>query len=291
VESLTEKVLQYQRTRLGLADLMNDLAHKVYLYPRRRMGWDEDACGEFYLFCYSRLVRLLDRFRDQGKPFESYLCSVLGWQLRNFARDRKRGEKSWNVALRLEPGRTVTDDNDSPGDGAPGGAALALFALDPGIGRLIRTPTDRRNFLFFVLKSSRHIGPERCPALAELAGVSADRLEGLLAELRQGRAHREARLEAFGRRRNAAFCQVRLLETELAAETDGEKRDALSARLRKARTRMRGAMEKMARVGLAPTNREIGRILGVPKGTVDSGLYWLKKKLAPVYDPDSFRSA
>ena len=54
---------------------------------------------------------------------------------------------------------------------------------------------------------------------------------------------------------------------------------------------MRGAMDKMSRVGLAPTNKEIARILGVPKGTVDSGLYWLKKKLAPVYDPDNFRSA
>ena len=57
------------------------------------------------------------------------------------------------------------------------------------------------------------------------------------------------------------------------------------------RRRMRGAMDRMARVGLSPTNKEISRILGVPKGTVDSGLYWLKKKLAQVYDPDTFRSA
>jgi len=266
---------------------MNDLARKVYLYPRRRMGWDEDACGEFYLFCYSRLVRLLDRFRDQGKPFESYLCSVLGWQLRNFARDRKRGERSWNVALRLEPAKAPVVDEAS----APDDEASALMALDSGIGRYIQTPTDRRNFLFFVLKSSRHISPQQCAALAGLAGVSVDRLEGLLEELRQGRAHRETRLDSFRRRRNAAFCQVRLLETELATEIDEAKRQALSARLRKARTRMRGAMERMARVGLAPTNKEIARILDVPKGTVDSGLYWLKKKLAPVYDPDSFRSA
>jgi len=287
VESLTEKVLQYQRTRSGLSDLMNDVARKVYLYPRRRLGWDDDACGEFYLFCYSRLVRLLDRFRDQGKPFESYLCSVLGWQLRNFARDRKKGERCWNVSLRLEPGKTVTHDEEPRLDGG----ASPLLALDSRIGRHIQTPTDRRNFLFFILKSSRHIGPEKCPALADLAGVPVDRLERLLADLRQGRAHREARLDSFRRRRNAAFCQVRLLETELATETDGGKREALSARLRKARTRMHCAMDRMARVGLAPTNKEIACILDVPKGTVDSGLYWLKKKLAPVYDPDNFRSA
>jgi hypothetical protein len=50
-------------------------------------------------------------------------------------------------------------------------------------------------------------------------------------------------------------------------------------------------MDHMSRVALAPTNREIGRVLGVPKGTVDSGLFWLKRKLASVYDPDNLRPA
>ncbi len=68
------------------------------------MGWDEDACGEFYVFIHPRLIRLLDRFRNQGKPFESYLWAVLGWQLRNFARERSRDERRWKVSLRLEPG-------------------------------------------------------------------------------------------------------------------------------------------------------------------------------------------
>ena len=54
---------------------------------------------------------------------------------------------------------------------------------------------------------------------------------------------------------------------------------------------MRAAMIRMARVKLAPTNLEIARVVGVPKGTVDSGLYWLKRKLASVYDPDIPRQA
>ncbi|MFI5368672.1 MAG: hypothetical protein ACHQ1F_06630, partial [Spirochaetia bacterium] len=59
----------------------------------------------------------------------------------------------------------------------------------------------------------------------------------------------------------------------------------------KVRKRMRAAMSRMARVKLAPTNLEIARVVGVPKGTVDSGLYWLKRKLASVYDPDIPRQA
>lgn len=287
MESLTEKVLQYQRTRAGLTELMNDLALRVYLFPRRKMGWDEDACGEFYLFFHPRLMRLLDRFRDQGKPFESYLCSVLGWQLRNFARERKHGERSWNVGLRMEPARVEGAADEAP----ESNEELAFPAIGSEIASLIETNTDRRNLLFLLLKCSRNLDPGKSAALARLAGISPQRLAGLMSDLRLNRAPREERLEIFRRRRNGAFSMVRLLETELVLELDEDRRKELLGKLQKARRRMRGAMDRMARVGLAPTNREIAGILGVPKGTVDSGLYWLKKKLARVYDPDSFRSA
>jgi hypothetical protein len=288
MESLTEKVLRYQRTRSGLSEIMSDVAQRVYFFPRRRMGWDDDACGDFYLFFHPRLVRLLDRFRDQGKPFESYLCAVLAWQLRNFARERKRGERSWNVALRIEPGESHAEAADTS---ARWNAQAALPAGGCEIAQLIRTGADRRNLLFLILKCSRTLEEGKAAALAELAGVSKERLAGLMSELSQLREDRDVRLETFRRRRNGAFALVRLLETELVAESEEARREELLRRLAKARLRMRGAMTRMARVGLAPTNKEISRILGVPKGTVDSGLYWLKKKLARAYDPDSFRSA
>ena len=49
-------------------------------------------------------------------------------------------------------------------------------------------------------------------------------------------------------------------------------------------------MERMARVRRDPTNREVAGALGVPKGTVDCGLFLLKRRLATVYDPDRERT-
>jgi DNA-directed RNA polymerase specialized sigma24 family protein len=95
----------------------------------------------------------------------------------------------------------------------------------------------------------------------------------------------------FRGRRNKSYAAIRLLETELQAEVDLPKRAAAEESLARMRRRMATAMERMSRVGLAPTNLEISKVLGVPKGTVDSGLYWLKKKLAAVLDPDNLKSA
>ena len=96
------------------------------------MGWDEDACGDFYVFIHPRIIRLLDRFRDQGKPFESYLWAVMNWQLRNFARDRNKNERKWMVSLRLEPGAAVSTDDQRRVDAAPHSMRCARRQTSPG---------------------------------------------------------------------------------------------------------------------------------------------------------------
>jgi RNA polymerase sigma factor (sigma-70 family) len=287
MENLTQKVLQYQKTGQGLREIVEEIGPRVYQFPRRTMGWDEDACGDFYVFIHPRLIRLLHRFRDQGRPFESYLWAVLNWQLRNFARDRRRDERRWQVSLRVDPGALVTREDH----GAEQTADLDALTASAAFARCLRSPADRRNFLFLVLKCSRQLDPERAPSLAQLADVTAQRLLGLASALRDLRGAREARQEMFRGRRNACYAAIRVLETELASETDPEKLASLRERLRRTRRRMSVAMQHMSRVALAPTNREIGRVLGVPKGTVDSGLFWLKRKLASVYDPDNLRPA
>jgi hypothetical protein len=163
--------------------------------------------------------------------------------------------------------------------------------VPPEITTLIRSGADRKSFLFLVLKCCRAIDPQRAVLLAPIAGVDPKRMLGLVAALRAMRGAREKRLETFRDRRNRAFARTRILEAELQTEADPMRREALQKALGRMRLRMRSAMERMARVGISPTNREIALVLEVPKGTVDSGLYWLKRKLSSVYDPDRQRFA
>lgn len=285
MESLTEKVLEFQKTGAGLNALVDVLAPRVYQFPRRKMGWDEDACGDFYLYFQPRLLRLLGRFQDLGKPFESYLCAVLGWQLRNFARERRRGERKWSATLRL-------DTADPVRESAPEDERVRSYPrLTPQVLAVIRTGADRRNFLFLLLKCARHIDREKAEALAPLTSVPAAKMLALASSLAESRAHRDRRLAIFVERRNRAFCLARLLEGELRFETDPCRRQEMERRLASANKRMAMAMTRMSRVAVAPTNREIAESLGVPKGTVDSGLCVLKRKLAAAMDPDSLRSA
>jgi RNA polymerase sigma factor (sigma-70 family) len=287
VQSMTQRVLEYQKSREGLRAIVAEISPTVYQFPRRRMGLDEDACGDFYVFVHPRLLRLLDRFRDQGRPFESYLWSVLNWQLKNFARERQRSERAWSVGLALHP----TAPAESPEDALERAEAGPVLPDLVSVARCIRTDADKRNFLFFVLKCARLVDDDNAAVLAAVAGVTAEALRVLAGRLLDQRAARIERLETFRCRRNRAFARARLLETEMRGETDTSRIRELARCLERERRRMESAMHRMAHVGVAPTNREIAALLGVPKGTVDSGIFWLKRKLGSVYDPDVLRSA
>jgi len=282
MESLTSRVLEYQRSRAGLEGLVAELAPRVLRYPRRRFGWDEDACSEFYLFFHPRLLRVLDRFRDQGRPFEAYLASVLQWQTRSFARRRKQEERAWAIGPRLAP-----EAGPEPEE-VPDPVRYPALMIP---GAVLRRASDRRSLLFLVLKCCRRLDAGGLAAAAEATGVEPRRLAGLVAGLCAGLEPAEQRLARLRERRNRAFGEARLLEAELAGQPEGELTQRLRKRLAAAGRRMATAMDRMARVRRDPTNREVALALGVPKGTVDCGLFLLKRRLEPGYDPDRERSA
>jgi len=286
MESLTSRVLEYQRSQAGLEGLVTELAPRVLRYPRRRFGWDEDACSEFYLFFHPRLLRVLSRFRDQGKPFESYLTAVLQWQARSFVRRRKKDERAWVMGFRLSPdgGPAAGPDPVEAPDRARS-PALELRGAPP-----LRVG-DRRGLLYLVLKCCRRLDAGELAAAAEATGVEPRLLARLVEQLRAGTEAAESRLEKLRERRNRAFSEARLLEAELAGETEPGTVEALRLRIAAANRRMSTAVARMARVRRDPTNREVARALGVPKGTVDCSLFLLKRRLAPGYDPDRERSA
>jgi RNA polymerase sigma factor (sigma-70 family) len=286
MENMTARVLEYQRSRDGLDGLVADLAPRVLSYPRRRFGWDEDACSEFYAWFHPRLLRVLGRFRDQGRPFEAYLVSVLHWQARSFARRFRREEQAWTMGPRLVAVSAAEDaTEDASVDAAP--AARSMPTTPP----LPLGDTDRRALLFLVLKCCRRLDSSSLAAAASATGVASSRLTGLVEVLRAGREPAERRLEALRLRRNGAYSRARTLELALTRATDTAEAEVQRRRLEAARRCLAAAVERMARVRRDPTNREVAQALGVPKGTVDCGLFLLKRRLAAVYDPDRERTA
>jgi DNA-directed RNA polymerase specialized sigma24 family protein len=144
--TLTDKVLHYQATHAGLQDILDEVSPRIYYFPHRKLSYDEDAAGEFYLFFFPRRLRLLDRFEDQGKPFEAYFHCALTWQFKNFLRARRQAEKKWNTTLRLDPGEGYS----LPETAKLEETAIGSPAVVTETSKLLRSNVDRRNFLLLI---------------------------------------------------------------------------------------------------------------------------------------------
>ena len=285
----SERVLAFQRTGEGRQALLDELGTYAYRYPRRKLpGLDEDAGGEFYLFCHAKLEQIVVRFRDCGKPFERYLNSVLSWQLRSFLAQRRHAEHAWQTTLRSP----LWDDPDAavaPPAAARGAEPANVIpfprtrATAPPAAGSKRAATARRRILYGVLKTGHRLDQRQLAAAAQATGCELPRLRSLIEQLRRGRAAAYRRLEWLRTRRNSAFAQLQIWSGIAHRDADGKFRAQAAARAARYRRAVEALQSELARVRVAPTNRAIAALPGIPKGTVDTGLYWLQRQPAADY--------
>jgi DNA-directed RNA polymerase specialized sigma24 family protein len=274
-------VLRYQRTGAGRRELLDRIGAYVYRFPLWQGGpVDDDDCGEFYLYCRPRLQDLIDRFEDQGRPFEAYLKSVLIWQLRSYYRAKGRREAEWRLAASPPFWDPDAAAAISGGSGARAhGAPTALPAREDVAAAAAGNPAIRRRVLFALLKNCLRMHDTLMPAWADLCG-RAD-LQALIGRARKAGSNSQRRWSRLSERSNHAFAKARMIEGQLIAEADAERRRILEQRLQRVRRTAASAREERQAVRLGPSNRQVAQLLGIPKGTVDTGLFWLKHRFPP----------
>lgn len=291
--SLTEDVLEYQRSRAGLGSLLDRIAVFVYRYPRGRFGWNEDDCSDFFCFFYPKLVRLVDRFQYQGKPFEVYLLTTLKWQLRTYAGQQTLREL--RVRVLTQQNFWAADEEPEIPSGVSHRARIAGRSNEieiPGEARrvlkinrynYIEDPSCRRRVLLLALKSAFRMTDSLLERLAVLTGYDLPWICGLIDELKlRVRAQRE-RAARLSQRRNACYFRIYCLQEQLRLAAEEPVRAELTRQMLVEKDRLIAILKELAHIPLSPTHRDIAEVLGIPKGTVDSSLYYLKESLRTLF--------
>lgn len=320
MDSLTERVLRFQETGQGEEAIVREVACRVYDFPRRRCRWDEDACSEFFATVFPKVRGMIARFKDRGRPFESYLASMLMFQVRTCAQHRCRRELEWKTASDPElwgvggagegacggPAAGVAGAEAEPASGSvyprvtPGVCADREGPRNPGVpwasmsaqlrwlldveeGGEIRSPFARRRFLVVCMKSAHLLSDADVAGIAAMTGGSDSDLHAVVQKLRARHHERLDRLELFTGRRNKAFADLRLTQTRLSREPDPKWRGELERRVERHRKTLHSCQRTIARMQLGPSHQQIGDALGMPKASVDSTIHRLKRRAAAFY--------
>jgi hypothetical protein len=288
-ESLTDAVLEFQRSGLGLGSLLDRISVFVYSYPRTRLSWTEDDCGDFFCFFHPRLRRLIDRFEFHGKPFEVYLIVTLKWQLRTYA-GRRATEHLRSRVVTHENfwACESSDDYPSPELSCPSTAELSTeLSIPTQVHTLlkmdernrIKDHSCKRRVLFLALKSAIRMTETLIQKTALITGYDADWIYELTEELRLRVKSRRSRWSILSEKRNRYFFRIYCLQEQLRLVSEEQVRREISRQLLQEGKRLSKALDAISHVPVGPTHRDIADVLGVPKGTVDSGLYYLKDSL------------
>ena len=277
MESLNSMVAYYQNTGLGLGEIVKRLSLRIYNYPTGKHQASEDDCGDFYLFFYPRLLRTLSRFQDRGKPFEWYFNSVLHWHYKVYCSRKRQDQTRWAAARNVlfwelpEAGSAVSTDAFCP-DRRERIIPIDRFGSS-------REETCRRRILFLALKNARHLDDSAIGWISELTQIEEEQLVAMIERLRGNLYKRELRLHKLYGRQNRIFTKIILFQWDLLWEVDPEIKADLALSLCELRTKLRSLQRKIRRVRLHPSNREIADLLQIPKGTIDTSLYWLRRQL------------
>jgi DNA-directed RNA polymerase specialized sigma24 family protein len=92
------------------------------------------------------------------------------------------------------------------------------------------------------------------------------------------------------RRRDQAFFRLKLFETRLKHETNRRELTRLEKLTRQEREHLKNARHELARVPVSPTHRDIAEVLDMPKGSVDSALYYMRTSLKHFTEDDIEKS-
>ena len=234
---------------------------------------DQDQWSEFLSWLYPRLSRAIDIYRDQGSSFDAYIAGLVYNASREYrCREADRNMTEY-VCWRAKAEEMRLHENEPE-------------YQEPRKNVSIPDDIHPRQVLFLLLKSYYYVSDEFAGQVAKAIGMEAEVVITMIDELRDRRARRQAELVDLLERIQCQHYRCLAYEKRMIAAHPGtEYREKMKDRFERAKKRLHNMKRRLGKVQTSASNRMIAEILGIPKGTVDSGLSKIKNHLAASEDP------
>lgn len=253
-----------------------DEAAEVFIHYKDRIGnivrksvLMKEKSGAYLDVCTRYLAKSLHRSRRKREQFDFMLDGL-----------DESGEIAEHAGIfgfpvpgcQADPSGAQADQAES--------RRLRQFITDipPGIFLRDMCATSKR-LLFLVIKCAWEVDDDIVSKAAPTIGVPETWLHGILQQARISTESARLYRVRIDEKINTAWIDLLLIETKLKIpDLKSEQRADLLRRFHAKRHRYDVLLEKRSRCRLLVPNRVIASLLRVPKGSVDSGLYYLKEK-------------
>ena len=270
-------VISYQQGKVPYEAISGHICLYVYDYPRRTKHWDQDRCSDFFVFIHPRLKKLADSFEFTGSPFEAYLNTTLKHQMTSFIKKVRDKEIKEDLFCRMCASGSLSDEGSFYKIYDTFNYTISEPAV-PYRSRVGQARTRRRLF-FLALSHPDQLDDEAIIKLSEITGYSPDYISRCCMAVRERVQGKRESLQRFKERKNSCFFQLLVIQKKIMDEPDPDKRIWLEEQIQRLRYRIE-RLSKMiaAKASCLVSHQDLAQVLGISKGTVDSSLFYLKRK-------------
>ncbi|WP_319561657.1 hypothetical protein [Marispirochaeta sp.] len=280
-QNLTPVVLGYQEGRIPRYFVIEKISIFAYNFLRKKHKDKEDTASDIFCEIYRRIPNMIDSFVYRGRPFEIYLHMSIRRATYTYFENLKRqqaitqySEMIYFDTYSTEPDEALQNaDNESPIKEE----YREYFSIDNNLK--IQLEHLRRRLLCLVCKNAYFASPVHIQKAAHLTGVSYTWLSDTIETLRRSMKPRSKRFSYLSLLRKENMAKAHILQQAEDSCCVHEEQLQYRHRCKRVRSRMDRLIKEMHHVPLSPTHSEIARALRIPKGSVDSGLHYLRTAL------------
>jgi DNA-directed RNA polymerase specialized sigma24 family protein len=223
---------------------------------------------DFLCWFYPVMRRAIDRYDDKTSSFDAYLATTLRFAYKSYRQKKKEhtaAENSYRETLDME---------------------LMLYEVDVEYADKAELLVDYRveepnHILLMLLKSYYYVSEEVLHKAASAIGIGHEILGKMVDTLHCLQFKKIEKLGRLIRYSHSLYYRCINYERQLIEKKESWPLCSLvSRRLEQGRRRLFNLRERIKSIRIEATNNDLSKVLGIPKGTIDSRWAQIKNKLA-----------
>ena len=242
-----------------------DNCKKYTMYNKHPDRW-----FDFVSWLYPRLSRAVDYYRESGSNFDTYINSIIHWSGKEYRAIEEHHRITEYICWKSKTMETKSNEPLYAEENKEEYRQNPLFPL-----ALFTT----RQVLILFLKSYYFIDEKILYMTSKATKIEKEHLRYMLDKIRGKRLERDIKINVYRENLYSQYHRCMAYQSRLYESfPETAKYYRLTNNLERARRRYNHMKERFSNIRFEATNRQISEVLNIPKGTVDSAIYNVKKK-------------
>lgn len=268
---LTEKIIQYQKTGKGYKDIVDDIMTYIHDYSLKQKNWDPDMASGFLLYFIPRLEKLITNFSYQHRSFECLLLKSLILQGITYAKKSFQTERNNRLMhYHFSQNSVYKEDYDKVLESIVREKKAAYYS-----GK-IKTKADGKRLLILALSNALVFPDHLYKPLSFMLGLPLESLHRMFHQIRVLEFKKLQSIKDLEQRRDVLFAKKMNIEAAIFEQLDPSEYDEQISELRKTNLKLSHVHRELSAYKRSASHKNIAAVLGIPKGSVDSILFYIR---------------